>query len=52
MQSVNRLVFNTILVQYCSAKFARAQPSHIRSDRIGSEEEMLFGTHVDTSRLS
>lgn len=39
-------------MQYCSVKFARAQQSHIRSDRIGSEEEMLFGTHVDTFHSS
>ena len=36
LQSVNRLTFNTPLIQYCSAKFAPTQPAHVQS---GFEEE-------------
>ena len=40
LQSVNRLIFNTLLIEYCSAKFAPIPTAaHVPSDRMGSEEE-------------
>ena len=40
LQSVNRLIFNTLLIEYCSAEFVPIPTAaHVPSDRMGSEEE-------------